>query len=358
MKIFGINHPKWVVIQLLEHCNLRCRMCYEWGETGFYHKKKELAILEYKVIKKVITDCLPGKPYFGLFGGEPFLYPNIEDVMRLIKNGGCGLDIPTNGVLLKQYAEMIVDVQPDRLWISLDGPVEINDEQRGKGVFNKVIQGIDALYEIRESKNYKLPKIGITYIVTPFNYTFIEEFFLKSIDIRKIDHLSIEFQLFATEEQYRHYLKILANEFGVFSAPCAKAIVREPSDFAAMDFKVLADQIRKVRSVCDEYGIYFIAYPKTIELDNIVNFFSANWSKMIDKRQKCVFPWMYAEISANGDVSVCHTYYDLVIGNINVENILDIWEGDRLKKVRKFLKKQPYPICTACSRYYADPNKH
>ncbi len=28
--------PSWLVIQLLERCNLRCNMCYEWGESGAY----------------------------------------------------------------------------------------------------------------------------------------------------------------------------------------------------------------------------------------------------------------------------------------------------------------------------------
>lgn len=35
--------PKWVILQLLEHCNLRCRMCYEWGENGPYREKKSLS---------------------------------------------------------------------------------------------------------------------------------------------------------------------------------------------------------------------------------------------------------------------------------------------------------------------------
>lgn len=35
-----MSFPKWVVLQVIEKCNLRCKMCYEWGEYGSYLKKK------------------------------------------------------------------------------------------------------------------------------------------------------------------------------------------------------------------------------------------------------------------------------------------------------------------------------
>ncbi|MFV9644348.1 MAG: radical SAM protein [Desulfobacterales bacterium] len=320
----GFNAPKWIVFQLLQQCNLRCRMCYEWGESGSYHDNENLSMLDYTVVKQVVSDCLPGKPYFGLFGGEPFLHPQIFDIIRVIKEGGCGLDIPTNGTLIENYADSLVESPPNRLWISLDGPPEINDYQRGKGVYRKVIRGIEKLYQIRETKGKAFPKIGVTYILTPWNHTFVEEFFFNCLDLDKIDHLSIEFQFYATEDQYNAYAEILSSKFNISVAPCAKGIVQDPSKFAEMDFEKITDQIKKVRHLCEEKNIYFIAYPKTIELNNIRNFFTCQWHQMVDKQLHCAFPWIYAEVAANGDVTVCHTFYDLPIGNVNQTRILDI----------------------------------
>ena len=42
-----IAHPKWIVIQLEERCNLRCKMCYEWGDNGSYLGKEKLVSLDY-----------------------------------------------------------------------------------------------------------------------------------------------------------------------------------------------------------------------------------------------------------------------------------------------------------------------
>ena len=191
---------------------------------------------------------------------------------------------------------------------------EVNDKQRGKGVFAKAIEGIEKLYEIRESKKSKYPKIGITYIVTPLNYFCLEEFFLN-----------------------------------------AKGYVQDPSQFLQMDFQFITQQIINVKQVCQERNIHFISHPKTLELDNIQNYFSAKWDKMLDKRSRCAFPWIYAEISARGDVTVCHSFYDLPLGNVYEESILDIWNGERINQVRSYLKKQLYPICTACFYYYHNP---
>jgi MoaA/NifB/PqqE/SkfB family radical SAM enzyme len=71
-------------------------MCYEWGERGSYHDKEKLAYLDYSVVQQVIKDCLPGKPYFEFFGGETLLYPQIGEIMKLIREEGCQLGIPTN----------------------------------------------------------------------------------------------------------------------------------------------------------------------------------------------------------------------------------------------------------------------
>src|SRR5205807_8685021 len=94
--------PSWVVLQLVEACNLRCTMCYEWGETGAYHDKPTLASLDLDVALRIVRECLPARPYFELFGGEPLLHPGIWDVISAIRTGGCELAFPTNGTLLEE----------------------------------------------------------------------------------------------------------------------------------------------------------------------------------------------------------------------------------------------------------------
>ncbi|MFD2874999.1 hypothetical protein ACFTAO_01965 [Paenibacillus rhizoplanae] len=50
-----ISYPRWIVLQLLEECNLRCKMCYEWGLEGPYKSKKTLSQLDPDLIKKRLS---------------------------------------------------------------------------------------------------------------------------------------------------------------------------------------------------------------------------------------------------------------------------------------------------------------
>ncbi len=351
----SLSAPGWVVIQLTEICNLRCRMCYEWGEKGVFPGHGPPASLPLPVAREVIRDCLPAKPHFELFGGEPLLYDDLEAVVRMIKEGGCSLEFPTNGVHLARRAGMLVDAGPDRLWVSLDGPREINDRQRGDGVYRKAVAGIRALLEARKAANRRLPKIGVACIVTPLNHAWIETLFLECIDLSEMDHVSIEFQNYITPGDYKAHSEVMASEFGADSPRCARGFVRDPAAFAAMDFESVARQMRRVQRACNDLGTLFFSRPGTIDAENFRNYFTARWDRMADKRSRCPLPWMCAEISARGDVTTCHALYDAPLGNVHEEGILTIWKGERMKQWRARLRKGLLPVCTACCQYHLTP---
>jgi radical SAM protein with 4Fe4S-binding SPASM domain len=272
----------------------------------------------------------------------------------LIKYHGSQLIIPTNGTLLEKMAEMLVETGPDKIWVSLDGPEEINDSQRGKGVFKQSIAGIKKVLELRDRAGKKYPKIGITYIVTPKNHLHIEEFFFKSIDLKSLDHISIEAQLFATRDQCGEYGEVLFKEFGIPDIPHAHArgMVWDKNEFGSMNIAEMVRQIRSVTGFCELNDIFIIHYPQTISEQNVKDYFSGNYSSMVDYKKHCELPWIYAEITARGDVASCHTFYDLTFGNIYKQGIIDVWNGEKYKKFRNYMKKSLLPICTACSRYY------
>jgi radical SAM protein with 4Fe4S-binding SPASM domain len=344
--------PSWVVLQLLEECNLRCAMCYEWGETGAYRDHGRLAALELEIALKVIGECLPARPRFELFGGEPLLYPGIWQVMAAVRDAGCALAFPTNGTLVEQHAERLVDHQPSRVWISLDGPQAVNDAQRGNGVFRRALRGLEALVAEKRRRGSRLPEIGIACVVTPVNHLQIGELFLESLDLAEIGAVSIELQSWATEAQHRAYARLLREEFGVPAAPYARAYVRDAALFAAMDRGALAGQIRTVREACAARGISFFSQPRATGADDLDRYLRGDWDGMPDRRTRCAVPWLYAEVSARGDVTTCHTFYDLPIGNVYQQPLLEIWRGERAERLRAQLRKGLLPICTACCRYY------
>ncbi|SMH41865.1 radical SAM protein [Azospirillum agricola] len=344
--------PSWIVFQLLERCNLRCAMCYEWGEAGAYHERAELAELDPSLVLRTVRECLPAKPYFEFFGGEPLLYRGIWDVIALIREGGCELAFPTNGTLVERHAERLVRTAPTGLWLSVDGPQAINDQQRGKGVFRQAMNGFAALERAKRAAGSRFPELGITYVVTPLNHRHIADFFLDGIDLSRLAFVSIELQSYATTAEHQDYAAVAERVFGVTATPCAKAYVRDPAVFAGMDVEAVVEQMTRVRDACARHGVRFHSQPRTLEVGNLTHYLSAEWDRMADRRSRCGFPWAYAEISARGEVTTCHSFYDLSIGNLNEQPLAEIWQGEKAKRMRAHLRETLFPICTACCRYH------
>lgn len=346
--------PSWIVFQLLERCNLRCSMCYEWGDTGAYHARGAPAELPLELVMRSVRECLPARPFFEFFGGEPLLYTGIWDVIDLIRGAGCELAFPTNATLVEEHAERLVRQGPTQLWISMDGPPAINDQQRGRGVFARVIRGFEALARAQHAAGENLPELGVTYVVTPLNHRHIAEFFLEVIDLSRLAAVSIELQSYITEVQHRAYAEIARLEFGVTDTPCAQAYLRDPSSFAGMDVEAISRQMMQVREACAARGMRFYSQPRSLSVADLTHYLGAAWERMSERRHRCGVPWSQVEISARGDVSTCHSFYDIPIGNIHEQGLAEIWRGEKAARVRAYLRKNLFPICTACCRYYTN----
>jgi len=343
--------PSWVVFQLLEHCNLRCSMCYEWGDTGAYHGRR-LASLDLPVVLRTIRECLPSKPFFELFGGEPLLYPGIWEVLDLIIKGGSEVAFSTNGTTVEEHAERLLATPPSLIWLSIDGPEEINDRQRGKGVFARAMRGLEKLERLKSASSRLTPRLGLTYVVTPGSADHVERLLLREIDLSRFAAVSIELQSYATASQIDAWESQLREEFCVTKPSTARGYLRDPKDFSTIDCAHLTRQLIAVRAACVQRGVSFYSQPSTLERSNLESYLSGRFEAMADHHSRCAVPWVHAEVSARGEVTACHSFYDLPIGNVYEQTLLEIWRGPRMQQVRASLREKLFPICTACCRYY------
>jgi len=136
-------------------CNLRCKHCLVSAGKSL---KKELSTDEF--IKVVDESIKLGVKRFYITGGEPFIKEGIFDLIKYItKTKRRELIILTNGTLFddKKIAALKKLMGPKLiLQVSLEGPnAEIHDKLRGKGSFDKAVEGIK-----------KLVSIGITPVIS------------------------------------------------------------------------------------------------------------------------------------------------------------------------------------------------
>lgn len=184
------------------------------------------------------------------------------------------------------------------------------------------------------------------------NYKSILKLFTEELDHRLISHISVELQLFLTNHKIKEHEQFLKKEFGIINNNSANGLLRDISNFQHIDIHYLIHELQVLRKFCEEKNITLIGYPNIIEYDNIKSFYSGQWNRMIEKKDCCMFPWFYLEVSASGNVTPCHTFYDFVVGNVHEDDIMDIWKNEKFMEFRKKLKKTVMPICCACSRYY------
>ena len=156
--------PTFVQLRVTNLCNLRCKMCGQWGDTGIFRlqsandagdgalerariqeligAKRQLSLAEYV---RLLDEIAAWQPIVSLFGGEPLLYPDIVPLIREIKKRGLTCTIITNGGRLEALAEELVDSGIDSIAVSIDGPPERHDATRGReGSFERAAAGVRA----------------------------------------------------------------------------------------------------------------------------------------------------------------------------------------------------------------------
>lgn len=101
-------------------------------------------------------------------GGEPFLRRDLFEICEYCHDKGLTSVITTNGTLIdRDMAKNITESKVDHIHLSLDGLEETNDFFRGRGVFKRLIEAIEALNEERAKS--RLFSIGIALTVMDRN---------------------------------------------------------------------------------------------------------------------------------------------------------------------------------------------
>jgi radical SAM protein with 4Fe4S-binding SPASM domain len=304
-------------------------------------------------VKRVVSELAPARPTYSLFGGEPLMYPHLEDVIRAIKQAGSSVDTPTNGTLLTRHAAMLVETGFDSVRVSIDGPREANDFQRGKGSYDRAMAGIEALHREKQKASVSAPVVSIIFTVTPENHRTIEEFFLCDLDLFAVGWATIQMQNFLTKKMGEAYARMLEADFGLTSERYWRALVRSPEDFNAMDTVELARQVTAVCRRFEELGKGVLLLPATFSAENLSAYLKAKWGSMTDTYRTCPIPWNGVDVTATGELAPCHIFYDLVMGNLYEHSFEALWNGERYRSFRSRMKRQGLmSVCPGCCLLY------
>ncbi len=137
-----MNHPQEIWLSVTGKCNLQCITCFKDKIYGNEMSTK-------KLLRTIDEIEELGIGYIVVSGGEPFMRPDILDVLEYISQKNISILIITNGTLIdEEIAKRLGEIRPKIVQVSLDGSnAKVNDRIRGKGVYDKTIRAAKFLIE-------------------------------------------------------------------------------------------------------------------------------------------------------------------------------------------------------------------
>lgn len=336
------NQLKQVSLKIVNSCNLRCKTCGQWGETGYNHSKSEDEIREivpYEIYRSMVDELAPKKPFYYIWGGEPYLYPDIMPLMEHMKKRNGLVGIVTNGTMMAKTADRLVRAGVDMLMLSVDGvgPVhnEIRQEERA---WERMMEGVDAVLEEKRKQGSAKPYINVLNTISRDNVGHLEDVADWGVD-KGIDLLTYYYSWFTNEETGHEHERVMQERFDVVPDAWKGYLF-----FNGLDAETLQADVRSIKSRKWPFPVLFIP---DLAQDDIPRYYD-DPTKLFGYGE-CIQPWVVTEILPNGDVATCRDYPDYVCGNIQKQSLLEIWNNDRYRRFRESLRDDGLlPICSRC----------
>lgn len=298
--------PIYVRIKPTNRCNQNCYYCHyknpyleldQYQPTDEIEREKMLEIIrDFKDIGvKAVT-------FSG--GGEPLLYPYIEETMESVLESGIDLSIITNGTLLKgKKAELLSKAK----WVRISqesGCAETYSKIRGvkEDQFDKLCENIENFVKMKNNDC----ELGVNFVIGPNNY---KEVYQTGKLMQKLGANHIK------------YTALMSNDAEKMHAP----------------FK--SEVIEQIHRLIDENETDF----------RIVNLYESDFdSNAVFGRNYdfCGIKDYVTVIGANSKIYYCHDKAYLSqgeIGDISQKSFKEVWFSD--ETTQKFLEFNPQQIC-------------
>jgi len=366
--------PTFVQLRVTNLCNLRCKMCGQWGDTGIFRSqssedagdgaverariveligaKRQLALADYV---RLLDELAPARPIVSLFGGEPFLYPDVLPLVREIKARGLTCTVITNGGRLETLARDLVEAGIDSIAVSIDGPPEVHNRIRGRSdSFEKAAAGIRAVAHWQKKLGAAVPFQMAILPVTELNIEAIRPA-LDALRELPLDTINVGLRWFVPPSVGAEYERVMREEFGI-AATSWKGFDFEGGSIVATRGRQMAELVkllrglRRRRFLDSTLGRPWTSFVPEVPPDRVPEYFT-NFGETFG-HSLCPVAWYFAQIEPDGDVTFCGDFPDYVIGNVRRQPFTEIWKGERAQRFRAKLAKEPLPICARCCGSY------
>jgi radical SAM protein with 4Fe4S-binding SPASM domain len=350
----GSYFPTKLNLRLLYECNLRCKMCGQWGQNGSYFaydKSRRRQRLDVEVIDRILAELIPrGLKMVDMEGGETLLYPPFEELLYRMCKRNLYVKFVTNGTLLDKFARPIVESSVQCVTVSLDGSREIHNRIRGEEwAYDRTMQGLSALSEMKKKLGKSIPLVQIAFTMNRHNGATALRNLCQDLRGKGLaDVLAIKLTpIFVPVEAEKKYMDLVRHYFDVEEGIASPGGFRDDySDFAEEGDKVVST-LSHLKKTPFDLLIEPLPHIPFIQIPRL--YLDYSWDL---GRGPCPVPFDEPTVDADGNVYPCNLFTDapLSMGNVYQTSFLEIWQGSHFTKFRKMLMDQGglLPICNRC----------
>ncbi len=326
--------PRLINCFITERCNFNCPMCHVAKS-----RLKNLTELSFTDLKKFFDSIAPYSPTVSLAGGEPLMHPEIIKIIKYLDDKKIVKGLVTNGMLLEKMAQEIIDSGLDFLAISLDGPDEATQFERGlvKNSFSQIIKGIKKVIKLRGKNSF--PNIRIATVISKANINNFDKIY-EIIKKLNVDEWSISHHFYYFDEIQKQQSK-LSKKHNFGNDVWGEYNGKNKIFFNKKDRLTISKKLNDIKLLIKNNDSKIkITLPNTMDVNNFYT------GTIPSKKSTCTSPFNQVFLRGTGEIEMCHGY---ILGNIKNESLKDIWNNQKTKKFQKYIQKNELiPACFRC----------
>jgi len=285
-------------------CNLRCPLC----PTGTRELQRPTELMRLATFETILEKIKPYAIEVILHNwGEPFLNPEILDIIRAARDGGVGTTLSSNLNLVHRgddFLREVVDSGLHHMTVSLDGTTqEVYETYRRGGSLDQVFHNMRTILDYRRAMRRSTPKIEWQFLVFKHNQHQMD-------DARRIaEEIGVDRLRFSSAG-------LPFDELG--NVELGKQWLPDLPDYQAYD-------------------------PRKIEQKGYMH------------DERCFYLYRGMTINPAGQVAPCcvvhHSQYDF--GNLVTHELAEVWNNPHYRASRALFSKKPHvaeveTVCGTC----------
>ena len=314
--------PLHLQVETTNACNLKCATCHR---DLLY---PEPTMMNFENFKKLYDAVNPEKiNVSGL--GEPFLNPEIFEMIKYAKDKGAAVNCASNFTLVGDKIDNIFSCGIDQIKISVDATDKKTYHRIRKGDFYEtLINNIKKINQLKAKQRHNTP-------ILRFNYALQQD---------NIDQLLYAIQLahdLNISSLYIQYLEYIDRE------DRKKRLVGNITYDELKNTLLQADRLATKLKITTNINIWMRDFDLFFNKMGPEEHFKNNY-------KKCYFPWFSAWVDANGTVRPCPIIpwqRDVAhMGNAFDEPFSKIWNNKKYQELRGALARRERPTnpCKTC----------